>query len=93
MVDRNRVLSGALRFRDEFVRHKVLDLVGDLALLEYPLRAHVVANKAGHALHVAAVNELLAHPEAWELVEPERVASLTVRPYTDELGSEAALAG
>ena len=93
VVDRNRVLSGALRFRDEFVRHKVLDLVGDLALLEYPLRAHVVAYKAGHALHVAAVNELLAHPEVWELVEPERVASLTVRPYTDELGSETALAG
>ena len=93
VVDRNRVLSGALRFRDEFVRHKVLDLVGDLALLEYPLRAHVVANKAGHALHVAAVNELLAHPETWELVEPERVASLTVRPYTDELAPETALAG
>jgi UDP-3-O-[3-hydroxymyristoyl] N-acetylglucosamine deacetylase len=93
VVDRNRVLSGELRFRDEFVRHKVLDLVGDLALLEYPLRAQVVAYKAGHALHVAAVSELLAHPEAWELVEPERVASLTVRPYMGELESETALAG
>lgn len=93
VVDRSRVLSGELRFRDEFVRHKVLDLVGDLALLEYPLRAHVVAHKAGHALHVAAVHELLAHPEAWELVEPDRVASLTVRPYTDELDFGAALAG
>jgi len=93
VVDRGRVLSGALRFRDEFVRHKVLDLVGDLALLEYPLRAHVVAYKAGHALHVAAVHELLAHPEAWELVEPDRVASLTVTPYTGELESETALAG
>lgn len=93
VVDRNRVLSGALRFRDEFVRHKVLDLVGDLALLEYPLRAQVVAHKAGHALHVAAVHELLAHPEAWELVEPDRVASLTVRPYTGELEPETVLAG
>ena len=93
VVDRNRVLSGALRFRDEFVRHKVLDLIGDLALLEYPLRAQVVAHKAGHALHVAAVHELLAHPEAWELVEPDRVASLTVRPYTGELEPEALAAG
>jgi len=93
VVDRNRVLSGELRFRDEFVRHKVLDLVGDLALLDYPLRAQVVAHKAGHALHVAAVNELLAHPEAWELVEPERIASLTVRPYPAEPERETALAG
>jgi UDP-3-O-[3-hydroxymyristoyl] N-acetylglucosamine deacetylase len=93
VVDRNRVLSGELRFRDEFVRHKVLDLLGDLALLEYPLRGQVVAHKAGHALHVAAVSEMLAHPEAWELVEPERIASITVRPYTAEGEFEAALAG
>ncbi len=72
------------RFRDEFVRHKVLDLVGDLALLEYPLRAAVVAQQAGHALHVAVMHELLAQPEAWELVEPDRVAPFTVKPYADE---------
>ncbi|MDD5562764.1 MAG: UDP-3-O-acyl-N-acetylglucosamine deacetylase [Thermoanaerobaculaceae bacterium] len=93
VVDQGRVLSGALRFPDEFVRHKVLDLIGDLALLEYPLRAHVVAHKAGHALHVAAVSELLANPEAWELVEPDRIAPLSVRPYTGEVETEAALAG
>jgi len=93
VVDRDRILSGALRFRDEFVRHKVLDLVGDLALLEYPLRAQVVAHKAGHVLHLAVLHELLAHPEAWELVEPDRVAPFTVRPYTGESESEAALAG
>jgi UDP-3-O-[3-hydroxymyristoyl] N-acetylglucosamine deacetylase len=93
VVDGERVLSGELRFRDEFVRHKVLDLLGDLALLEYPLCARVVAHKAGHALHVAAVHELLAHPEAWELAEPDRVAPFTVRPYPGERDSEAALAG
>jgi UDP-3-O-[3-hydroxymyristoyl] N-acetylglucosamine deacetylase len=85
--------DGALRFRDEFVRHKVLDLLGDLALLEYPLRAEVVAHKAGHAMHIAAVHELLAHPESWELAEPDRVAPFTVRPYTGERESEAALVG
>ncbi|MCS7181663.1 MAG: UDP-3-O-acyl-N-acetylglucosamine deacetylase [Thermoanaerobaculum sp.] len=84
IVDEYRVLSGRLRFRDEFVRHKILDLIGDLALLEYPLRAHVVAHKAGHALHVAVVRELLSQPEAWELYEPERVAPLSVHPFALE---------
>ncbi|MFN3413491.1 MAG: UDP-3-O-acyl-N-acetylglucosamine deacetylase [Thermoanaerobaculum sp.] len=89
IVDEHRVLSGRLRFRDEFVRHKVLDLIGDLALLEYPLRAHVVAHKAGHALHVAAVRELLSQPEAWELFEPERVTPLSVHPFALEPAAHA----
>jgi len=93
VVDRDRILSGELRFPDEFVRHKVLDLIGDLALLEYPVRARVVAHRAGHALHVAAVNELLASPEAWELVEPDRLAPFTVRPYGAEDEAEAVVAG
>ncbi len=93
VVDGERILSGSLRFRDEFVRHKVLDLLGDLALLEYPLRARVVARKAGHALHVKVVQELLAHPEVWELVEPDRVAPFTVHPYAGELQTQVALAG
>ena len=41
----------ALRFEDEFVRHKILDVVGDLALVGYPIVGHVVAHRAGHALH------------------------------------------
>ncbi|HVN76375.1 MAG TPA: UDP-3-O-acyl-N-acetylglucosamine deacetylase [Thermoanaerobaculaceae bacterium] len=93
VVDRERVLSGELRFRDEFVRHKVLDLLGDLALLEYPLRAQVVAQRAGHALHVAVVSALLATPEAWELAEPDRLAPFTVRPYGGTLEPEALVAG
>jgi len=93
VVDRERILSGELRFRDEFVRHKVLDLIGDLALLEYPLRAQVVAHRAGHSLHGAAVNELLACPEAWELAEPDRLAPFTVRPYGGDIPAEVAVAG
>jgi len=92
VVDGERVISGELRFADEFVRHKVLDLVGDLALLEYPLRAQVVASRAGHALHVAVVHELLAHPEHWELVEPDRSTPFTVHPYAGELEAAVALA-
>lgn len=47
-----------LRFPDEFVRHKILDLCGDLAILGQPLRAHVIAVRAGHASHVAFVQRL-----------------------------------
>jgi UDP-3-O-acyl N-acetylglucosamine deacetylase len=50
---------GALRFEDEIVRHKVLDLIGDFALLGMYPRCEVIALKTGHALHVAAVRELL----------------------------------
>jgi UDP-3-O-[3-hydroxymyristoyl] N-acetylglucosamine deacetylase len=52
VLDDSGVISGPLRFRDEFVRHKILDLVGDLALLGRPLSGHVYARKAGHALHI-----------------------------------------
>jgi UDP-3-O-[3-hydroxymyristoyl] N-acetylglucosamine deacetylase len=59
------VLNNPLRFPDEFVRHKVLDLLGDLVLLGRPLRAHVVALRAGHALHTRLVRAILESTEAW----------------------------
>ena len=52
VLDESGVASGPLRFRDEFVRHKILDLVGDLALLGAPLAGRIFARKAGHALHI-----------------------------------------
>jgi UDP-3-O-[3-hydroxymyristoyl] N-acetylglucosamine deacetylase len=52
VLDDVGIVSGPLRFRDEFVRHKILDLVGDLALLGRPLHGHIHARKAGHALHI-----------------------------------------
>jgi UDP-3-O-[3-hydroxymyristoyl] N-acetylglucosamine deacetylase len=61
----------ALRFEDEFVRHKILDAIGDLALLGYPLIGHVVAHRAGHALHTALVTELLEQRDAWVLVDSQ----------------------
>lgn len=60
VLDETGVASGPLRFRDEFVRHKVLDLVGDLALLGRPLDGHVHAVKAGHALHIEFARALAA---------------------------------
>jgi UDP-3-O-[3-hydroxymyristoyl] N-acetylglucosamine deacetylase len=59
----------ALRFEDEFVRHKILDAVGDLALVGYPVLGHVVAHRAGHALHTTLASQLLSEADAWTLVE------------------------
>jgi UDP-3-O-[3-hydroxymyristoyl] N-acetylglucosamine deacetylase len=60
VLDEKTVLSGPLRFRDEFVRHKVLDLLGDLALLGRPVEGVIRARKAGHALHAELVHALLS---------------------------------
>jgi UDP-3-O-[3-hydroxymyristoyl] N-acetylglucosamine deacetylase len=57
-----------LRFPDECVRHKVLDAIGDLALLGHPIVGHLEGCKAGHALHTALARELLSRPDAWSLV-------------------------
>jgi UDP-3-O-[3-hydroxymyristoyl] N-acetylglucosamine deacetylase len=59
----------ALRFEDEFVRHKILDVVGDLALVGHPIIGHVVAHRGGHALHTALAAQLLNERDAWVMVE------------------------
>jgi UDP-3-O-[3-hydroxymyristoyl] N-acetylglucosamine deacetylase len=59
----------ALRFEDEFVRHKILDVIGDMALVGHPLIGHVVAHRGGHALHTAFAARVLEEPDAWRLVE------------------------
>jgi UDP-3-O-[3-hydroxymyristoyl] N-acetylglucosamine deacetylase len=65
VLDETAVVNPPLRFPDEFVRHKLLDLTGDLALLGRPLAARATAYKAGHRLHLETVRFLLAHPENW----------------------------
>lgn len=67
--DTDVVNDGGLRFSDEFVRHKVLDLIGDLYLLGAPVLGRVKAFKSGHFLHHLLVQELLSRPYAWEVVE------------------------
>jgi UDP-3-O-[3-hydroxymyristoyl] N-acetylglucosamine deacetylase len=67
VIGETGVLNSNLRFEDEFVRHKILDAIGDLALLGHPLVGHLEAEKAGHALHTALARKLLATPEAWTL--------------------------
>jgi UDP-3-O-[3-hydroxymyristoyl] N-acetylglucosamine deacetylase len=68
----------ALRFDDEFVRHKILDAVGDLALLGRPVLGHVVAHRAGHGLHTQLAAQLLAEPDA--CVEVEHAAGPALAP-------------
>ena len=63
------VLNNALRFEDEFVRHKILDAVGDLALVGYPVIGHLVAHRAGHALHTEFVGKILEETDCWRLME------------------------
>ncbi len=65
LVDEDGIKGVELRYRDEFVRHKLLDLVGDLALLGCGLQGRVVAWRAGHALHGRLVDAILAARGAW----------------------------
>lgn len=68
--NRKTVLNeGGLRFDDEFIRHKVLDLTGDLALLGYPLLGHVIAHHPGHGQHLAFMQAIVSATDSWELIE------------------------
>ena len=73
VLDEHRVLNAeGLRFGDEFIRHKILDAIGDLYVLGRPLLAAFSAHKSGHTLNNALVRELLADPSATEVVTFER---------------------
>lgn len=69
VMDEYRVLNAdGLRYADEFVKHKVLDAIGDLYLLGHPIIGAFEAYKSGHALNNALLRELSQHQDAWELV-------------------------
>lgn len=73
--------KGGLRFPDEPCRHKLLDLVGDLALLGHPVIGRVIARRAGHAMHVALVDRMMKDPGSFEILtmdqrEPSRSVSV-----------------
>ncbi len=79
-------LNNTLRFEDEFVRHKILDVIGDLALVGHPIIGHVVAHRGGHALHAGFARKILEETDAWRLVEspsePSEEAARSVQPGT-----------
>jgi UDP-3-O-[3-hydroxymyristoyl] N-acetylglucosamine deacetylase len=64
-----------LRFSDECCRHKALDLIGDLALIGRPLLGHVVAERAGHAMHTALVSRIMSDPSLYEILSFDQLAS------------------
>jgi UDP-3-O-[3-hydroxymyristoyl] N-acetylglucosamine deacetylase len=81
VVGQERILNGALRFQDEFVRHKILDVIGDLALIGRPVLGHVVARNAGHALNHVLVRELVKASRRWEPAVPRRPAIRVDAPW------------
>ena len=64
-----------LRFQDECCRHKVLDLIGDLALIGRPLLGHVIAERAGHAMHAALVAQIMSDPSLYEILSFDQLAT------------------
>ncbi|MCB1677159.1 MAG: UDP-3-O-acyl-N-acetylglucosamine deacetylase [Halioglobus sp.] len=79
VVDEHRILNeDGLRYEDEFVKHKVLDAIGDLYLAGHCIIGEYRAYKSGHALNTRSVRTLLAQPDAWELVTFERAADAPV---------------
>ncbi len=78
VIGETGVLNQKLRFEDEFVRHKILDAIGDLSLLGYPVVGHLEASKAGHALHAALSRAVLDTPEAWALVTLPQLPVVTL---------------
>lgn len=74
--------ESGLRFTNEFVRHKVLDLIGDFSLLGVPFIGHLVADRSGHALHTKLVKQILDHPDSWVLLNTDHATteSISVAP-------------
>ena len=87
ILDSKGPVNGPLRFADEYVRHKVLDLIGDLALAGSRIEGHVVAERAGHAMHTALVSRLLKDRSAWELAHVP-VDDAAMRPAPAQASGE-----
>ena len=69
MLDEYRILNNdGLRYDDEFVKHKILDAIGDLYIIGHPLIAAFSGYKSGHAMNNQLLRQLLATPSAWEYV-------------------------
>jgi UDP-3-O-[3-hydroxymyristoyl] N-acetylglucosamine deacetylase len=68
----------ALRWPDEFVRHKIIDIIGDLALFGMPVLGHVVGDRAGHALHTQLVAKVLLDERVWSVGPRPHVAAMGI---------------
>ena len=83
--NRDGVLNqGGLRFPDECCRHKALDLIGDLALIGKPLLGHVIAERAGHAMHTALVAKIMSDPTLYEILSFDQLATRVVHALVSQ---------
>lgn len=91
VMDEYRILNpDGLRYDNEFVRHKILDAIGDLYLIGHPLLASYVAHKSGHTLNNLLLRALLAQPDAYEIVSFDKLEAAP-RAYAGQAGQEWAL--
>jgi UDP-3-O-[3-hydroxymyristoyl] N-acetylglucosamine deacetylase len=91
VLDEYRILNtDGLRYENEFVRHKILDAIGDLYLIGHPLLASYNAHKSGHAMNNQLLRALLAQPDAYEIVTFDR-PELAPATYTSQAQQEWAL--
>jgi UDP-3-O-[3-hydroxymyristoyl] N-acetylglucosamine deacetylase len=90
-MDEYRILNtDGLRYDNEFVRHKILDAIGDLYLVGHPLLASYTAHKSGHTLNNLLLRALLAQPDAYDIVSFDSLESAP-RGYVRQAGLEWAL--
>jgi UDP-3-O-[3-hydroxymyristoyl] N-acetylglucosamine deacetylase len=80
LTDKGVINSSGLRFKDEFVRHKILDLIGDFSLIGFPIYGHVFANKSGHSTNLKFMKKLLTCPECWEIVSESATSEIEPSP-------------
>ncbi len=73
--DKEVINGGKLRFKNEFVRHKILDAVGDISLIGLPIYGHIIANKSGHTLHIKLLKKILLCRDSWEIASESIVTS------------------
>jgi UDP-3-O-[3-hydroxymyristoyl] N-acetylglucosamine deacetylase len=91
VMDEYRILnSDGLRYENEFVRHKILDAIGDLYLIGHPLLASYVAHKSGHTLNNQLLRALLEQPDAYEIVSFDTLEAAP-RAYVRQVGREWSL--
>ncbi len=75
VVGENGVLNkGELRFKDEFVRHKILDTIGDFSLLGYPVYGHIIAHRPGHSLNIKFLRKFLLSTDSWDIISDSVLA-------------------
>ncbi len=88
VIDSDKILNGHLRFADEFVRHKILDVIGDLALLGYPILGHVVAYKAGHEIHTSLAKEIISDADSFEVVKASELDFVKQEEYQVQIAEQ-----